>query len=288
MDPLAPLEGALPGEGEVMRVFACAAAAAVFAFVGSADAGGIFAPNGSCFAFCDSTPTPTPVSSPTVQVTADKKPDEPQSLHRQRHRRLAVFGAGRVHFWRQAHVGKANAAYVHRRSAGVAAPAALAAASHAVVSTPPASPAEVLPTSAPQIVPSPGELKSAVADAPPVSNGPATVEPLAAPVEPEPDHAARLLAEAFSQQQQHAAATAEPLKASLPKPEKPSASSPRAAGIFIPARSSGAVEVTPNGLHFVWWPQSFPGRAAIWSGALLLVAASALSIAKASGRRLLS
>ena len=270
-----------------MRVFGCAAAAAVFAFAGSAHAGGIYSPNGSCFAFCDPTPTPAPVSSPTVQAKADKKLDEPHSLHRQRRRPLEASAAGKVRFWRQAHVGKANAANVDRRAAVVAAtPHGLAAAPHAVVSTPSASPTEVLPAPTPQIVPSPGELKSAVADTSLVSNGPPTVEPLAAPVTPDADHAARLLAQAFSQQQQQAVVVAEPPKASPLKPE--SASSPSAAATFIPARSSGAVEVTPNGVHLAWWPASFPGRAAIWSGALLLFAASALSIAKASGRRLLS
>jgi hypothetical protein len=271
-----------------MRVSSCAAAAAMFAFVSSAHPREMFTPNGPCFAFCDPAPTPTPVPSPTVQATADKKPDEPRILHRQRHRFVAASGVGKVRFWRQVRAGRASAAYVRTRAALAAAPQTLVAAPHPVVSTPPASPAAALAAPTPQIAPSPSELKSAVAAASPVSNGPPTVEPLAAPVEPGPDHAARLLAQAFSQQQQQAVTTAEPPKASPPKPENPSASSPRAAATVIPARSSGAVEVTPNGLHVTWWPENFPDRAAIWSGALLLVAASAFRIARASGRRLQS
>jgi hypothetical protein len=269
-----------------MRVSSYAAAAAMFAFMSSAHAREMFTPNGPCLAFCDPAPTPTP--SPTVQATADKKPDEPIILHRQRHRFVAASGVGKVRFWRQAHTDRASAAYVHMRAALAAAPHTLVATPHPVVSTPPASPAAVLAAPAPQIAASPSEVESAVAAASPVSNDPPTAEPRANPVEPDPDHSARLLAEAFTQQQQQAAAPAEPPKASPSRPESESALSPREAATVIPARSSGAVEVTLNGLHVTWWPENFPERAAIWSGALLLVAASAFSIARASSRRLQS
>ena len=269
-----------------MRVSSYAAAAAMFAFVSSAHAREMFTPNGPCFAFCDPAPTPTP--SPTVQATADKKPDEPIILHRQRHRFVAASGVGKVRFWRQAHTGRANAAYVHTPAAVAAAPHTLAASAASRRLDAAGEPGRSSAAPTPQIAPSPSELKSAVAAASPVSNDPPTAEPRTDPVEPDPDHSARLLAEAFTQQQQQAAAPAEPPKVSPSRPESESALSPREAATVIPARSSGAVEVTPNGLHVTWWPENFPERAAIWIGALLLVAASAFSIARASSRRLQS
>ena len=215
-----------------------------------------------------------------------RKAVQPVVLHHQRHRPVASSGYGKVRYWRQAYRGWTNAAHAHARTAIAATPQSIALPSQPA-STPPASPTVALAYAAQQITPSNSEPGPAVAAASTVTDNPPTAKPHSNPVAPDQDRSTQLLARAFSQQQ--AAAHVEPPRASPSNSDIESA--PREADTIIPAipaRSSGGIEVTANGLQRAWWAENFPARVAILSVAFLLVAVGALSIARASSRRLQS